>query len=299
MNTRPLVTIGLPFYNSEDTLVAALKSVFAQTVDDWELIMVNDGGTDGSPEIAQAVNDPRVRVVDNRDNRKLAYRLNEIAQMARGKYLFRMDADDLLHSQRVEKQSTFLEEHPDVDVVDTARYTIDDEYNLIGVRGLAEIRKEPAQVLRAAPLIHATIAGPTQWFRDNPYDPTFPRSQDRDLWCRSAAHSNFGRIQEPLYFVREFGIHSTRRYLMHGHSNRRIFRKYGPEVVGWWKTRLLIAESHLKCGAYVVASVLGFEDRLIERRSIPLSDDLKQAGERELQMLLTVELPLRAGTDLK
>ncbi len=299
MSTTPLVTIGLPFYNNDDTLVAAVKSVFAQTVDDWELIMVNDGGTDRSLEIAQAVDDSRVRVVDNRENRKLAYRLNEIAQMARGKYLFRMDADDLLHSRRVAKQSTFLEEHPDVDVVDTARYTIDNEYNLIGVRGLSEIRKEPAQVLRAAPLIHATVAASTKWFRDNPYDPTFDKCQDRDLWCRTAAHSTFARIKQPLYFVREFGIHPTGRYLAHGARNRRILRKYGPDVVGWWKTQLLIAESHLKGETYVVASLLGFEDSVIKRRSIPLSDDLKQAGTLELERLLAVELPLRPGTDLE
>jgi glycosyltransferase involved in cell wall biosynthesis len=72
------MTIGIPFYNAEAYLGDAIRSIFAQTYHDWELILVDDGSTDRSLEIARAVRDPRVRVISDGQNRRLPYRLNQI-----------------------------------------------------------------------------------------------------------------------------------------------------------------------------------------------------------------------------
>ena len=74
--------IGLPFFNNQRTLAGALRSIFAQTIDDWQLILVDDGSTDDSLEIARRVRDPRVRVIADRQNVGLAARLNQIVEFA-------------------------------------------------------------------------------------------------------------------------------------------------------------------------------------------------------------------------
>src|SRR5687768_7329955 len=99
----PLVTIGLPFLNPGHRFEYALKSVFAQSFKDWELLLVDDGSTDQSLSIAERVNDPRVKYIHDGNNRGLPCRLNQITESASGRILIRMDADDLMHPTRVER----------------------------------------------------------------------------------------------------------------------------------------------------------------------------------------------------
>src|SRR5688572_8039312 len=114
MTDRPCVTVGIPFLNGKRTLVDAVRSVFAQTFTDWELILMDDGSTDGSADLVRGIDDPRVRLVSDGVNRGLCDRLNQIASLAQGRYLARMDADDLMHAQRLERQVAYLNRHADV-----------------------------------------------------------------------------------------------------------------------------------------------------------------------------------------
>src|SRR5690554_372042 len=130
-----MITIGIPFYNDEHFLDFAIQSVFNQTYTDWKLILISDGGTDGSLSIARSYEkDPRVTIISDGENRKLPYRLNQIAQLSTTKYLARMDADDIMHPERIEKQLEILQKNPDIDVLGTNAYSIDDENNIQGVR---------------------------------------------------------------------------------------------------------------------------------------------------------------------
>ncbi|MEK5752755.1 glycosyltransferase family 2 protein, partial [Acinetobacter variabilis] len=72
------ISIGIPFFNAEKYLEDAIKSVLAQTFQNWELILVDDGSIDRSLEIARSFNDPRIRIIADGHNRRLAYRLNQI-----------------------------------------------------------------------------------------------------------------------------------------------------------------------------------------------------------------------------
>ena len=102
MNQLPYVTIGIPIYNAESTLIDAVRSVFAQTHKNWELILVDDGSTDRSLEIAKSIDDPRVTVYSDGENRKLAGRLNQLVSMAKHDFIARMDADDMMAPNRIE-----------------------------------------------------------------------------------------------------------------------------------------------------------------------------------------------------
>ena len=115
--SAPLVTIGLPCYNVEVTVLDTVRSVLAQTLNDWELVIVDDGSTDATLELVERIEDPRVRVLSDGVNKGRSVRLNDLHREARGKYVARMDADDLMFPQRLEKQVEFLEANPDIDLV--------------------------------------------------------------------------------------------------------------------------------------------------------------------------------------
>ena len=123
----PLVTVGLPMYNPGRFLDLAVRSVFAQTYDNWELIILDDGSTDGSLELARRIRDPRVNVFSDGKNRGLPYRLNQILDLASGQFIARMDADDLMHPERIERQGKHLLAYPEADAVTTGAILIDRE----------------------------------------------------------------------------------------------------------------------------------------------------------------------------
>ena len=154
----------MPFYNDELTLELAIKSVFAQTYQNWELILVDDGSTDGSLNIVKKITDKRVCLITDGENKGLIFRLNQIASLARGKYLARMDADDLMQPTRIEKQVEYLENNPEVDLVDTGAYSIYRNEMPKGKRGLDDINTDVKRVIKHAMLLHASVTGKTNWF---------------------------------------------------------------------------------------------------------------------------------------
>jgi glycosyltransferase involved in cell wall biosynthesis len=284
------LTIGLPFYNVRDYLTAALRSIFAQTYQDWELMLVDDGSTDGSSEIARSVRDPRVTVYIDGVNRGLPHRLNQIAEWASGKYLARMDADDMMHPDRLAKQLRFLEENPRVDLVDSATYSIDEMDRPTGMRNTQPLRPTMASALRKCLLLHATVVGKTSWFREHQYRDDMRRAEDFELWCRTVGHSTFARLPEPLYFVRE-GKVSIEKYLASGVTVREVLRLFGPAAVGCRKTLGLLLRCHLKCWLYRLFGVFGAQEILVQRRNTPLEPAVAAEAARILQQIARTPVP--------
>jgi glycosyltransferase involved in cell wall biosynthesis len=277
MSLGVTVTIGLPFLNARRTLADAVRSVFAQTHGDWELLLVDDGSTDGSGDVVRALRDPRVRLLADGVRLGLCARLNQIAAAARGAYLARMDADDLMHPERIARQLEHLRANPDVDLVDTATVTVDDDLTPLGIRGEGPLDPRPEAVLRDGLLIHPTVTGRVEWFRGNPYDARFVRAEDRELWVRTCATSTFARLREPLFFYREAPAGNLANYLRTERTVRDVLRRYGPPLVGAARTRRLVVRSRLKSMAYLLSTRLGVQGRLIRRRNRPLEP--AEAGE--------------------
>ncbi|GEJ58169.1 glycosyltransferase family 2 protein [Anaeromyxobacter diazotrophicus] len=267
---RPAVTIGLPFFNAARTLREALQSIFAQTHQDWELLLVDDGSRDGSLALARAVDDPRVRVLSDGVNRGVVYRLNQMAELARAPYLCRLDDDDLMHPRRIEAQVAYLEAHPDVDVVSSPLISIDEAGAIRGIRGAGAARVgDPVSALRGCPLAQGAAMGRTRWFAENRYDPRYLRAEDHELWCRTAPHSRFAVTDEAYLFCREPAEVNLRKYVLSCRTDRRIYRQYGPARVGRRGTAVLVAQSFAKEGLYRAACRLGLAGRLVARRNRP------------------------------
>ena len=289
-----LVSVGIPFHNNVETIDIAIRSVFAQTYENWELILVDDGATDGSLPIARSVKDSRVRVISDGANKGLACRLNQIAGLANGDYIARMDADDIMHPERLASQVEYLQANPCVDVVGSAVYTIDENDAPTGVRSLRPLDFSLWAALRHGLFVHPSVCGRAEWFRHNPYDDAFLGSEDRELWVRTLKTSSFAKLPRPLLFYRE-NDRAVRQYLKHylkaGRYERRICRTYGPACVGWSQTAGLLTVSYLKCATYAIAAALGVQGRLVGKRNRALSEIEKAAAVLALNIVAGASVP--------
>jgi len=285
VSDRVSVTIGIPFLNARPYLAGAVRSVFAQTYDTWELLLIDDGSCDGSLDVVRHLDDTRVRVLSDGRTRGLSARLNQIASLAQGAYLARMDADDLMHPERIERQIAFLQANPSIDLIDTAIFTVDEHLTPLGIRGTRPLDSRPEAVLRNGLLIHPTVMGRAEWFRRNPYDPLYIRAEDRELWSRTCTTTKFARLCTPLSFYREGPAGNLRNYLRTERTVRHILNRYAPPLVGARRTRLLVVRSLLKSMAYYAGTQLGLQRHLISRRNRPLDTAERQEGRRILSVV--------------
>ncbi len=269
------ITIGIPFYNAELYLADAIRSIFAQTYQDWELILVDDGSTDRSLEIARSVKDRRVRVITDGRNRRLPSRLNQIAAEARYDLVGRMDADDLISPSRFEKQVAFLNNHPEVDLVTSGICSITNSKRPVGLRtdsGDDSITGRNL-VLGRHPICHAAILGRKSWFARNKYDETLDGG-DYELWIRAFSKNDLKIhvIKEPLYYYREENSVTAKKNLIQYSIQRQAYKKYGPLWFNNWEIALLTIKSHFKGMVVLILSALRMTDVLIRRRNIPAAE---------------------------
>ncbi|HWG95547.1 MAG TPA: glycosyltransferase family 2 protein, partial [Nitrospira sp.] len=172
MDTGPLVTVAMSAYNAAATIDLAIRSIRSQSLEDWELIVVDDGSTDSTREIVSFhAQDPRIRFIQEPSgNRGLAVRLNQCVRLAKGQYVARMDADDMAYPQRLERQVQFLEEHRDIDLLGTGAVIFKGEGEIIGCYPTANSHEAICRrPWWGFPLAHPTWMGKRTWFLSHPY----------------------------------------------------------------------------------------------------------------------------------
>lgn len=290
----PALTVGLPFYNAAPHLEDALRSLFAQTFTDWELLLVDDGSTDSSLGTARSLADPRVRVFSDGQRRGLAARLNQIVAAARGRYLARMDADDLIPPQRFEKQVALLTRDPQLDAAGCSLLVFDRTRGASGWRAMPEdhaaICADPLYGFR---LVHATVVARTEWLRKFPYNPENRYCEDLELWLSCYRSSRFANLREPLYYYREFESFGLGKYVRAKASLVSFLWRRRREF-GGGKTAAACLRHAACIPAYALAEVTGLRRRLIQRRSQPLDPTLRAEFERAWEKIRATSLP-RAG----
>ena len=285
------ITVGLPFFNCAGTLADAIRSVFAQTDRNWELLLLDDGSTDGSLDIARRVRDSRVTVVSDGMNLGLPARLNQICRSSSAGLLARMDGDDLMHPLRLATERAFLERNPAVDVVGTAAFVIDAEGRVTGRRGDTPFDLSAEGVLRHGLFIHPTVLGRRDWFARHPYDPSYVRAEDRELWSRTLESSRFARLDDALLFYREPQQVNVSNYLRSCRTDRKILRRYGPPIIGRAGVAAVVIESHLKGLCYRAAASVGRADLLVRRRNRPVPDSHLRAAEAAIACIRSTQVP--------
>jgi glycosyltransferase involved in cell wall biosynthesis len=276
---RPFITVGLAFYNVEKTVASAVKSVLMQTYDNFELIIIDDGSTDHSFDVVQklAEADARIKVTRGEKNIGVGPRLNQITDMARGEYIVRMDADDMMLPNRIEKQMELLLADRNLDLIDCAAYIINERGEPVGRRKNNDISDLTLRkVLKSRTVFfHPTIIAKTAWFRKNRYNDDYKRGPDFELWCRTFGNTHYNRIEEPLFLYRE-GKVSIRNYEISAVSFRRTLHTYAKGNLSAFELNKEIAFSHLRTFLYRFFGFFGLQHLLTATRNETLSKDEKE-----------------------
>lgn len=294
MSPKPIVTIGIPFLNPGNLILDTVQSVFAQTFTDWELILVDDGSNDGSVKMVQQIKDPRVTVVVDGKHMGLPYRLNQIINMAKGEFIARMDADDMMHPTRIEKQVNLLKENVSCDMVATPVIVLNDERVPCYLLG-SNFEKEKIilDIFKNGLIVHPTILVRKEWYKNNKYSLDFPRAEDRELFIRTFNKMKICFINEPLHFY-YWPLKGLIKKVLRGYSSeRKITLKYGPQKLGKKVTYMLLLRSFLKSFVVTCFSIMRRDDFLVRlsRSYMKLSMEEIDVAEKIINEVRTIKIP--------
>jgi glycosyltransferase involved in cell wall biosynthesis len=209
--TSPLLSVLMPVYNAERYVAQAVESILDQTFQDFEFLIMDDGSTDRSLSILKryAARDARIHLV-SRSNAGYVSALNEMLLQAQGRYIARMDADDVALPDRFKHQVSFLQQHPDVVCVGGAFELIDHKGRFLVA---LKIGTTDAEIQQAALAGHGSICHPTAMMRRSAllkiggYDETLMPAEDVDLWLKLGEVGQLANLEKPVL-----------RYRLHCHS---------------------------------------------------------------------------------
>lgn len=290
---KPELTIGISIYNTASTLIDLLKSIYAQTFTDWELILVDDGSTDCPMDILKRVDDSRVTVISDGINKGMAKRYNEITRLAKGKYIARFDADDICDPTRFEKQVNFLNNNLPIDVVSTDMYSLDEADNFIGLYHIPENHEEiflnPIKIVR---FFHGPMMGRTEWFVKFPYIEKYKVSVDYALYISSYLKSRYASIPEPLYYYRVYKTHSFRKYYHTNISYSDIIRNGQFEGIPIYRKYEAILARYVRIGIYGISELTGLNNYLIAKREAnPIMPEERKRCAKIIDQVRNVPIP--------
>lgn len=233
----PTVSVVLPVYNGERYLAASIESILRQTLEEFELLVVDDGSVDRSAVIAHSFGDPRIRYL-GRPQRGIVAALNDGFALARGEFIARMDADDVAYPVRLRTQVDWLRRHPDVGLLGTACHAVDENNQWIGWWRWPETDLE----IRWFSLLGCPFAHPTMMIRRQcldthglAYRDTYPAVEDYDLWRRVLERTQGANLSQALLRYRVHGSSTTtllrdRQWDSHARVAHEVIRQVVPEA---------------------------------------------------------------------
>ncbi len=208
MSERPTVSVLLTVYNEKPYLRRAVQSILDQTFEDFEFIIINDGSTDGSKDLLDrfAHCDERIRCV-HQENKGLIASLNRGLNMAHGKYIARMDADDIAHPERLQAQVRFLDTNPDIGVLGTQVEWINDSGKADGEWNFPTDPDQVAwRLLFGTCLCHPSVMMRASLVQDlGGYTAWATHGEDYELWTRALLKSRLANLPETLLKYRRHG----------------------------------------------------------------------------------------------
>ena len=222
MEHAPSISVVMPVYNAEPYVADAIRSILTQSLEDFEFIIIDNGSTDGSSQIIRSFTDPRIRVVTNPVNVGPPPALNQGLRLANGKYVARMDADDITLPGRLAKQWAFMEEHPRCAAVGTQAVLID---------AMGQSMYEPWcptmmdairwRLLFSSPFVHSSVMMRREMVLEvGGYNESLRHAADYALWSRLLREGyEIANLPETLTQLR-----------IHEHSDGMTARQ-GPELL--------------------------------------------------------------------
>ena len=200
METEPMITVLMPAYNAEHYIAEAIASVLQQTYANFELIIVNDGSTDGTRNVIRTFKDARIKLIEQ-TNKGVAAALNTGLEYARAPYIARFDADDVCYPERLEKQLGFLQNNPEYILVGSdAEYITENGDFLFNFKCIAHTHEEIIDKLYFyCPFLHPTVMYKKEAVRDAGGYPQHAHNfEDYLLWTNIARQGKLYNMPQPL-----------------------------------------------------------------------------------------------------
>ena len=199
----PDISVIMGVYNGEEFISETIESLINQTFTNWELIVINDCSTDSTGEILKktAERDPRIKVYNNEINLRLPSSLNKAISFSSGKYIARMDADDICLPDRFEKQFKFMEENPHITLSSCRFMTVKNGvYMSGGCGGRCDSESMRSLLLVTNPILHPGVIARAEVMKELLYDPACTCTEDLNLWTRMVKN-NFKLEILPEYLL--------------------------------------------------------------------------------------------------
>jgi glycosyltransferase involved in cell wall biosynthesis len=280
MMPNPTISIAMPFFNGARTLSLAIRSMLQQSFEDFELLLCDDGSTDNSAEVIRSFKDLRVIFWSDGRRRRLAARLNECIDRARGQYLARMDADDVAFPDRLAVQLRTLQQNPELDLCGGPAIVFGESgtplWQFTPAPQHAGIVAHPA---RGFPLWHPTWMGRIEWFRTWRYEETALLAQDQELLLRSYRQSRFANVTETVLGYRQERVSLKKLARYKVLWSRYVFHHEGHTMSAVDKTRFLLVQG-ARLAANCIAAVGGPTRALGRQGASSLTDAERIAWQR-------------------
>lgn len=260
-----MISVVIPAYEAHDDLPMSLSSILAQTYDDWECIVVDDGSPTPIHDVIEAAGDSRIRLVRHETNRgRGAARATGLAA-AKGELIAWQDADDWSFPDRLDRQLAALTAEPTAAFVGTAVAVADGADRCVGLRC-----DFPAGARLLDPLEPPPVAHPTLLFRADvlehlTVESKYRTSEDHAFLSSALQRFPFTNLPEPLYCYRELQSQSARKYLDSTWTRLQVVAEQAGDhpVLASQRAAGYLA----RCATYLALSAVGLEEILVKRRS--------------------------------
>lgn len=224
---QPQVSILMPVYNTAPYLREAMDSMLSQIFTDFELIVLNDCSPDNADEILDTYDDPRIVRYKGEKNVGLSNVLNVGIGLARGKYIARMDSDDISLPNRLQVQVDYLETHPEIDLVSVGMQLFGDN-DEIWIRD-QDFEEMKIRALFRSPVLHASSVWRKESFEKQGlrFRQEMVPCEDYDLWTRALVSGlKFANLSEVLYRYRIHGTQASMQTDVIDEKNREVQKNY-------------------------------------------------------------------------
>lgn len=219
----PSITVLMPAYNPGVHFAEAVHSILSQRFTDFELLILDDGTQDGSLSILDAIPDPRIRLIRNPHNLGLVDTLNLGLREAKGRYIARMDADDVAHPDRLGNQLAFMQKRPDVAITGTWSRTMGEGITSWETHYPTEHADIVCHMLFNTGLTHPTVMLDRQQMQAHglAYRAANPHAEDYDLWTRASGVVRLANLPEVLL---DYRVHATQVSSSHQEAQKQSAR---------------------------------------------------------------------------
>jgi glycosyltransferase involved in cell wall biosynthesis len=287
---NPLISVILPVYNAENYINESIESILAQSLTDFELIIINDGSKDKSADIIKSYSDARIVYIEQQ-NMGLANTLNKALSIAKGKYIARQDNDDISCKDRFKKQVEFLETNPSIALLGTWAKIIDEQGNDTGRSHKHTCNSDylKLELVFDNPFVHSSIMAKKECLLSvGGYDSSNDIFEDHNFWSRISYRYKVANLPEELLMYREVNTgmsKSTSTYSIRVSKQCQYnLNHYLPNLIN---TNSVVAEVYHSINANIInADIKLFENTLAELVNVLMKSKSSFEKQKNIKLFL-------------